>query len=60
MISALRHRILLIIYLHKPKQGSIFLEDTPPYEVLDMIKELNNNKSSDIPIVAIKHCPYSK
>ena len=43
-------------YLQKPEQDSIFLEDTTPDEVLDIIKEFNNNKSNDIPIVVIKHC----
>ena len=42
--------------LQKPEEGSIFLEDTTPDEVLDIIKEFDNNKSSDIPIVVIKHC----
>ena len=44
-------------YLNMAEKGSIFLEDTTPDEVLDIIKEFdNNNKSSDIPIVVIKHC----
>ena len=36
------------------EKGSIFLEDVTPDEVLDIIKELDNNKSSDIPIVVNK------
>ena len=43
-------------YLNMAEKGSIFLEDTTPDEVLDIIIEFDNNKSSDIPIVVIKHC----
>ena len=34
----------------------MFLEDTDPDEIVDIIKEFDNHKSSDIPIVVIKHC----
>ena len=37
-------------------KSSIFLEDTNHDEILSIIKEFSNNKSSDIPIVVIKHC----
>ena len=35
-------------------ESSIFLEDCTEYEVLEIIKELKNGKSSDIPIGVIK------
>ena len=34
----------------------IFLEKTTPAEIMSIIKEFKNDKSSDIPIVVIKHC----
>ena len=45
-------------YLNMPEKSLIFMEDTTPDEVLDIIKEFDNNKSSDIPIVIIKHCAH--
>ena len=41
-------------YLSKPCESSIFLEDCSDYEVSDIIHELQNGKSSDIPIIVIK------
>ena len=43
-------------YMPNAGKSSIFLEDTNHDEILSIIKEFSNNKSSDIPIVVIKHC----
>ena len=43
-------------YMSNAGKSSIFLEDTNHDEILSIIKEFSNNKSSDIPIVVIKHC----
>ena len=43
-------------YMPNTEKSSIFLEDTNHDEILDIIKEFSSNKSSDIPIVVIKHC----
>ena len=43
-------------YMPNAEKSSIFLEDTNHDEILSIIKEFSNNKSSDIPIVVIKHC----
>ena len=43
-------------FLHKSEQSSLFLNDTEINEVIDIIKEFGNNKSSDFPIVVVKHC----
>ena len=43
-------------YLGAFEQSSIFLEDSTSNEVLEIIKEFKNDKSSDIPIFIIKHC----
>ena len=34
----------------------MFLEDTSHNELVEIIKEFKNDKSSDIPIVVVKHC----
>ena len=41
-------------YLPKPQQQSLFLSDTSTDEIICIIKELKNGKSSDIPITVIK------
>ena len=41
-------------YLYKPCESSIYLEDCDETEISDIILELNNGKSSDIPIIVIK------
>ena len=41
-------------YLPKSCDASIFLRDCNKEEVLELIKELKNGKSSDIPIHVIK------
>ena len=43
-------------FLHKSEQSSLFLNDTEENEVLEIIKKFSNDKSSDFPIVVIKHC----
>ena len=43
-------------FLPKSEQSSLFLNDTEVNEVTDIIKEFGNSKSSDFPIVVIKHC----
>ena len=43
-------------YLPNSENSSMFLEDTDPDEIVDIIKEFDNHKSSDIPIFVIKHC----
>ena len=43
-------------YLPHSQTSSIFLEKTTPAEIMSIIKEFKNDKSSDIPIVVIKHC----
>ena len=43
-------------YMPNTGKSSIFLEDTNHDEILSIIMEFSNNKSSDIPIVVIKHC----
>ena len=41
-------------YLQKPCETSIFIEDCDPNEIENIIRELENGKSSDIPTVLIK------
>ena len=41
-------------YLPKTNQSSIYLHDCSPEEIRNIIKELQNGKSSDIPIHVIK------
>ena len=43
-------------YLPNAENSSMILEDTDPDEIVDIIKEFDNHKSSDIPIAVIKHC----
>ena len=43
-------------FLPKSEQSSLFLNDTEVNEVIDIIKEFSNDKSSDFPIVVVKHC----
>ena len=43
-------------YLPKSEPSSLFLEDTNSDEVIDIIKEFKTDKSSDIPIIVVKHC----
>ena len=43
-------------YLPKSEPSSLFLEDTNSDEVIDIIKEFKMDKSSDIPIIVVKHC----
>ena len=50
-------------YLSSTNERSIYLEDTTPEELHDIIKEFDNNKSSDIPVRIVKRsahiiCPY--
>ena len=50
-------------FLMPSNKNSIFLNDCSPAELLEIVKELDNNKSSDIPIRVIKKsahviCPY--
>ena len=50
-------------FLLPSNKNSMFLSDCSTTELLDIIKELDNNKSSDIPIRVIKKaahvfCPY--
>ena len=42
-------------YLPKAVESSIFIEDTTNDEMIEIIKEFHNDKSSDIPIVVVKH-----
>ena len=42
-------------YLPKHQQYSFFLAETSSKEIIDIIKEFKNGKSSDIPIIVIKH-----
>ena len=42
-------------YLPKAVESSIFIEHTTNDEIIEIIKEFHNDKSSDIPIVVIKH-----
>ena len=42
-------------YLPKQQQNSFFLAETSSKEIIDTIKEFKNGKSSDIPIIVIKH-----
>ena len=42
-------------YLPKAEESSIFIEDTANDEIIEIIKEFHNDKSSDIPIVVVKH-----
>ena len=42
-------------YLPKQQQNSFFLAETSSKEIIDIIKEFKNGKSSDIPIIVIKH-----
>ena len=41
-------------YLPKQQQNSFFLAETSSKEIIDVIKEFKNGKSSDIPIIVIK------
>ena len=41
-------------YLSKSCPSSFFIEDTNPEEILQIISELENGKSSDIPIFLVK------
>ena len=43
-------------FLQKSEHSSIFLNDAEEDEILEIIKEFSNDKSSDFPIVVIKHC----
>ena len=43
-------------YMANAEKSSTFLEDTNHDEILDIINEFSSNKSSDIPIVMMKHC----
>ena len=45
-------------FLQPSNKNSIFLNDCSSEELLDIIKELDNNKSSDIPIRVIKKCAH--
>ena len=42
-------------YLPKSQDSSLFLSETSGNEIIGIIKELKNGKSSDIPINVIKH-----
>ena len=41
-------------YLPNSQPSSIFLEETTEAEIISIIKEFKNDKSSDIPIIVIK------
>ena len=41
-------------YLSKPCEKSIFLEDSTPDEISQIIKDFDNGKASDIPVILIK------
>ena len=43
-------------YLPPSQASSIFLEKTTTAEIISIIEEFENDKSSDIPIIVIKHC----
>ena len=43
-------------YLPKPESSSIFFEDTTVDEVNETVATFSNEKSSDIPIIVVKHC----
>ena len=43
-------------YLPKLEPSSLFLEDTNSDKVIDIINEFKTDKSSDIPIIVVKHC----
>ena len=42
-------------YLPKAVESSIYIEDTTNDEIIEIIKEFHNDKSSDIPIVVVRH-----
>ena len=42
-------------YLPKAVESSIFIEDTTNDEIIEIIKEFHNDKSSVIPIVVVRH-----
>ena len=46
-------------YLSESSMSSFFLEDCNSEELLTIITELENGKSSDIPIVLVKACHYT-
>ena len=43
-------------FFQKSEQSLIFLNDAEEDEILEIIKEFSNDKSSDFPIVVNKHC----
>ena len=43
-------------YLKNSSNTSLYLKECSPDEIIDIIKELSSNKSSDLPIPVIKHC----
>ena len=43
-------------YLPPSQASSIFLEKATTAEIISIIEEFENDKSSDIPIIVIKHC----
>ena len=42
-------------YLPRSHTDSIFLTETTSEEIVDIIKDFKNGKSSDIPVIVIKH-----
>ena len=45
-------------YIKNSVEFSIFLADSSPEEIKEIIKELSSNKASDIPIIILKHCSH--
>ena len=39
-------------------ESSIFLADSSPEEIIEIIIELSSNKASDIPIIILKRCSH--
>ena len=45
-------------YIKNSVESSIFLADSSPEEIIEIIKELSSNKASDIPIIILKRCSH--
>ena len=41
-------------FMSKSVEGSIYLEDTDPDEIVEVVQDFKNGKASDIPIIVIK------
>ena len=45
-------------YIKNSVESSIFLADSSPEEIKEIIKTLSSNKASDIPIILLKRCSH--